>query len=69
MVTLREWDTTSVALRLASRRGEHVAVEIAEKLIRRWAEDETAHAAHAVIRWVRVKAVLASMLMHPQSVH
>jgi hypothetical protein len=69
MVILREWNVRSAAFRLARRKGEARAVDIAEKLIRKWAESDAPIAAGAAVRWVKIKAILLSMAVEPVSVH
>ncbi len=69
MTTLRDWDVTAVAFRLAARWGDEDAVQIAERLIRKWAESEAPHAACAVVRWVRIKAVLLTVTTPAPGLH
>lgn len=69
MTCLRDWDISAAAFRFARKRGEDQALELAEKLIRKWADSERPFAEHAVIRWVRIKAVLHSLNNPAPGVH
>jgi hypothetical protein len=56
-------------MRFARRHGDTRAIDLAEKLIRKWAESEQPFAQRAVVRWVKIKAVLINLATPAPGVH
>lgn len=69
MTHLKDWDPVSAAFRIARKRGADEALDLAEKLIRKWAECDRSFAERAVIRWVLIKAVLYTLTNPASGVH